>query len=185
MQHLCGVASMIVSPEGALSPEGKNRWWQSSRGGYNHAGNPTEMLHLFYYTEQRHTTQSCDILLPHFLKAACCLGCCHYCTHKGYYEGSMLFSLSLFSTMRQYPCWRRHSAQALTYFRHAWGSWKHDVLNNRGNHETVGLQFTVPWQRGSLRRMVTAVKEPTETQVASIFDTWLSSNRIRVSSREV
>ena len=22
MQHLCGVASMIVSPEGALSPEG-------------------------------------------------------------------------------------------------------------------------------------------------------------------
>ena len=70
MQHLCGVASMIVSPEGALSPEGKARGWERSRGGYNHAGNTTEMLHLFYYTEQRHTTQSCDILLPHFLKGA-------------------------------------------------------------------------------------------------------------------
>ena len=47
MQHLCGVASMIVSPSGALSPEGKARGCQSSLGGYNHAGNPTEMLHLF------------------------------------------------------------------------------------------------------------------------------------------
>ena len=35
-----------------------------------------------------------------------------------------------------------------------------------------------------MRRMVTTVKEPTETQVANSFDTWLSSNRIRVSSRE-
>ena len=33
--------------------------------------------------------------------------------------------------------------------------------------------------------MVTAVKEPAETQVANSLDTWLSSNRIRVSSREV
>ena len=32
MQHLCGVASMIVSPEGALSSEGKARGRQ--RGGY-------------------------------------------------------------------------------------------------------------------------------------------------------
>ena len=74
MQHLCRVASMIASPEGALSPEVKARGWQSSRGGYNHAGNTTEMLHLFYYTEQRHTTQFCDILLPHFLKSGLLLG---------------------------------------------------------------------------------------------------------------
>ena len=47
MQHLCGVASMIVSPLGALSPSGFALGRQSSLGRYNHAGNPTEMLHLF------------------------------------------------------------------------------------------------------------------------------------------
>ena len=45
MQHLCGVASMIVSPSCfALG-------WQSSLGGYYHAGHPTEMLHLFNGTQ--------------------------------------------------------------------------------------------------------------------------------------
>ena len=36
-----------------------------------------------------------------------------------------------------------------------------------------------------IRRMVTAVKEPIETQVANSSDTWLSSNGMRVFSREV
>ena len=36
-----------------------------------------------------------------------------------------------------------------------------------------------------IRRMVTAVKEPAEAQVANSFETWLSSNGMRVSSREV
>ena len=36
MQHLFGVAIMIVSPSGALSPSGD----KASFGGYNHAGNP-------------------------------------------------------------------------------------------------------------------------------------------------
>ena len=47
MQHLCGVANMIVSPSGALSPLGFALGWQSPLGVYNHVGNPTEMLHLF------------------------------------------------------------------------------------------------------------------------------------------
>ena len=157
MQLLCGVANLIASPEGALSPEGKARGWQSCVG----------IKAMFYYTEQ-HTTQSCDIFLPHFLKAACFLGCCYYCkssTHKSYDERSMSFSLLLFWTIRSFHCPRRHFAQALTYFRHAWGSWKHDVLNNIGNDETVGLQFTAPSQRVPIRWIVTAVKEPTEKKV--------------------
>ena len=47
MQHLCGVASKIVSPSGALSPLGFALGWQSSLGEYNHTGNLTGMLHLF------------------------------------------------------------------------------------------------------------------------------------------
>ena len=48
MQHLCGVASMSVS----------------SPGGYNHAGNPTEMLHLFnvFISNNRNVTLSCCTL---------------------------------------------------------------------------------------------------------------------------
>ena len=36
----------------------------------------------------------------------------------------------------------------LVTFRHAWGSWKHHVLNNMGNHETA------PWQRVLMRRLL-------------------------------
>ena len=49
MQHLCGVASMIVSPSGALSPSGFALGWQSSPGGYNHAGNPYRDVTFVYY----------------------------------------------------------------------------------------------------------------------------------------
>ena len=49
----------------------------------------------------------------------------------------------------------------------------------------TGANVSSPWQRVLIRWMVTAVKEPTETQVANSLDTWLSSNRIRVFSREV
>ena len=53
MQHLCGVASMIVSPEGALSTSGFALGWQNSLGGYNLASNPTEMLNLFNVSDNR------------------------------------------------------------------------------------------------------------------------------------
>ena len=47
MQHLCCVATMIVSPSGALSGALSP---QLPRG-YNHGGNTTEMLHLFNISE--------------------------------------------------------------------------------------------------------------------------------------
>ena len=50
---------------------------------------------------------------------------------------------------------------------------------------TTGANTSSPWQRVIIRRMVIAVKEPTETQVANSFDKWLSSNGMRVFSREV
>ena len=50
---------------------------------------------------------------------------------------------------------------------------------------TTGANTSSPWQRVLIRRMVTAVKEPIETQVANSFDTWLSSNGMRVFLREV
>ena len=50
---------------------------------------------------------------------------------------------------------------------------------------SVFQKYFTPWQWVPIRWMVTTVKEPTETQVANSFDTWLSSNRIWVSSREV
>ena len=50
---------------------------------------------------------------------------------------------------------------------------------------TTGANTSSPWQRVLIHRMVTAVKEPIETQVANNFDTWLSSNGMRVFSREV
>ena len=50
---------------------------------------------------------------------------------------------------------------------------------------TAGANTSSPWQRVLIRRMVTAVKEPIEKQVANSFDTWLSSNGMRVFSREV
>ena len=53
MQHLCGVASMIVSSEKSLSPQGKARGWQSSQGDTIMLATPFEFV-LLYRTTSYH-----------------------------------------------------------------------------------------------------------------------------------
>ena len=44
----------------------------------------------------------------------------------------------------------------------------------------TGVYMSSPWQRVLICRTVPAVKEPAEAHVANSFDTWLSSNGMRV-----
>ena len=44
--------------------------------------------------------------------------------------------------------WKVAFCSGLVTIRHAWGPWKHHVLNNIGNHETA------PWQRVLMRRLL-------------------------------
>ena len=89
------------------------------------------------------------------------LGTILFFFHQDVTNRSIVFLIVGFSK-RKISCWKQHfwvtcillllrcislgCPQAVTYFFHPKGSWKHDIINNFGNHETVGIQFMASFQ---------------------------------------
>ena len=172
--HRCGVANMIVYPKWALSPLGYALGWQCSQGVDYHVGNPTVMPYLFYYTEQPPSplgtlnlwqveTHLGSAISEQQVYCADHAGMSYllYHTEQPTISTRLRFYFFLYIETLAHliffivvlnnniiPLLTVAFCSCIDTYRHAWGSWKHDVLNNIGNHETA------PWQRVVIRRLL-------------------------------
>ena len=203
--HPCGVANMVVYPEWALSPEGVARGWQCSRGVDYHVSNPAGMSHLFYYTEQHppltpgHKLQNSlgrSVILEQHVYRADHVGIYYMYLfypswttyHLNWVEILLKYLSSRAASANTLPDDRLHAQWVVTYFPRS-------LTSTCGDLESMTSQCGVSWNSrllfhsylmaGATPWVAPAVTEPTDTQVASSLDTWLSSNGMRVFSCEV